>query len=107
MTKISINGKYLHELQMRLKGEQKNGTCYLSYPEQRIKAEVKKNKVFLHIPPLLTIALFQLTFWDKDEISIKIKNKDFGLFKMIDLKYPDELYDDRLVDITFKSVNKL
>ena len=74
MTKISINGKHLHELQMRLKGEQKNGTCYLSYPEQRIKVEIKKKKVILHIPPLLTIALFQLTFRDKDKISIKIKN---------------------------------
>jgi len=77
MTKIAINGKNIHEIQMRLKGENNKGIAYLSYPEHRI-------------------------FNKEKAISVKIKNKELGLFKIQDVLYPNELYDDGLVEIIFK-----
>lgn len=103
MTKITIDGKNLHEIKMRLKGENSGSICYLSYPEHRIKAKVKNDSITLQVPPLLAIALYHLIFQNKKEIKIKIKNKDRGPFQVGDLKYPDELYDDGLVEIILAS----
>ena len=106
MTKITINGKNLHEIQMRLKSEYDGGISYLSYPERRIKAEMGENEVILQVPPLLAIALYHQIFRMKKEISVKVKNKDFGRFNIKEIKYPDELYDDGLVDITIEKCNE-
>ncbi len=104
MTKIAIDGKNLHEIKMRLKGEHRGSVCYLSYSEHRIKAKVEKGSITLQVPPLLAIAMYHLIFQNKKEIMIKIKNKDMGSFQVGDLNYPDELYDDGLVEITLKSI---
>lgn len=104
MTQITIDGKNLHEIKMRLKGEHSGSICYLSYPEHRIKAKVEKNSIILLVPPLLAIALYHLIFQNKKEVQIKVKNKERGLLQIVDLKYPDELYDDGLVEITLESI---
>ena len=99
MTKVTINGKNLHEIQMRLKNEYKGSISYLSYPEHRIKAEREENEVTLQVPPLLAIALYHEIFRKEKEISVKVKNKNLGRFNLKEIKYPDELYDDGLVNI--------
>ncbi len=105
MAKISINGKNLHEIRMRLKGR-RGSISYLSYPEHRIKAEVRNKTIVLHIPPVLVIALFDSVLKNKKIFSMKLDNKKIGLFRLIDITYPDQLYDDGLVDIKMEAVNE-
>jgi len=100
MTKVTINGKNLHKIQMRLKGMPDGTVCHLLYPEHRIKVKAGKNKIILHVPPLLAIELYHLFFKNKEGFTIKIKSKEMGLFQIKDISYPDELHDDGLVDIT-------
>ena len=106
MTKITINGRNLQEIKMRLKGETRYGISYLSYPEHRTKAETKENEAVLQVPPLLAIALYHEIFRKEKEISVKVKNKDLGMFNLKEIKYPDELYDDGLVYITLEKRKK-
>lgn len=102
MVKITINGKNLHEIQMRLKGEDNKGFVCLSYPEHRINAEVRERELVLQVPPLLAIALYHEIFRKEKEISVKVKNKDLGRLNLKEIRYPDELHDDGLVEMIFE-----
>ena len=109
MAKVKINGRDLHKVQMRLKCEKDNVISDLSYPEHRIKAEIKERRMTLKIPPLLVIELYRSGILPQDEnlsMHIKIQNKDYGQWRITDLKYPDELYDDGLINIELTAQDK-
>ncbi|MEK6984076.1 MAG: hypothetical protein AABX33_05875 [Nanoarchaeota archaeon] len=102
MVKVKINDKDLHKVQMGLKSENDWCTSYLSYPKHRIKAETQNLKLILKIPPLLVIELYRSEILSQNKnksMQIKIDNKDYGLYKVKGLMYPDELHDDGLVEI--------
>ncbi len=76
---------------------------YLSYPEHRIKTEVEHDKIIIKLPPLLTIELYRSAIipQNKEEaFPVRLDSKDIGLFRVIDLNYPQSLYTDELVSIT-------
>jgi len=104
MTQVAINGKNLHKIQMRLKGEYKDSTAHVLYPAHRIKAKVMKNAILIQVPPLLAIASYHIFFRNEESISINIQNKELGEFRIKEVQYPDEIYGDGLVDILFESV---
>ena len=92
MQGISINGYYLHEVQMLI--EPSNDTIrLLSYPKHRMQFEIVGDKLFLNIPTFLALELYRRTIFPQDpskSIYVKISGKDVGRFLIINLRYPDD-----------------
>lgn len=81
---------------------------YLSYPEHRIKIEVENDKIIVKLPPLLTLELYRSAIipQNKEEaFPLRLDGKDIGLFRVIDLNYPQSLYTDELVSITITPID--
>lgn len=102
MAKVKINGRDLHKVQMRLNCEAETAVAHVSYPEHRIKSEIREGLLVLRIPPLLVIELYRSGILPQDmnlPVRIKIQNKDYGCWKMTGLKYPYDVCGQGLVDI--------
>ena len=108
MAKIEINGKKLHEISMKLRNEG-NSSRNLSYPDHRIKSEIENDNLIIELPLQLALALYNQTIISQDDsitANIRIKGKNKGHFKIIDLIYPDSLYTEN-AKIIFKKNEKL
>ena len=85
---------------MKLKRSDERTICLLSHPEHRIKAQTTKNGLVLNIPKQFAIELF----WNNTSPScqtpflVKSQGKSVGLFQISDLRHPDDLYDNGLVE---------
>ena len=109
MAKVVINNVSLDKIKMRLKKSTEYSICKLMYPEHRVKLNKKGDELTMKLPPLLALALYHQRVLPQnkdDKVSIKQDGKDLGMFCVIDLAYPDELYDDGLTEITFKVADK-
>lgn len=107
--KIAIDGKSLHDIKMKLKRSNTSNITLISYPEHRIKANVNNDTVTLMLPPLLALELFRLGILPSnknDAISVKLQGKALGSFRVEDLRHPDQLYDNGLVEVTLANVPK-
>jgi len=105
MVKIAINNKNLHNIQMRLNTEK--GISLLSYPENRIIFEENNEKFILKIPAFLVIELYRLKILSQEKshsFSIRLQNKELGIFQMTNLKYPSS-WSSELIEIELKKIN--
>lgn len=108
MTKIAINNRNLHEVKMKQRELATGTISHISYPEHRIKTEVESNKIIVKLPPLLTLELYRsgIIPQNKEEaFPVRLDGKDIGLFRVIDLNYPQSLYTDELVSITITPID--
>ena len=108
MTKVSMNGRNLHEVKMR--GDDSITGCisYLSYPEHRIKTEIVGDKIIIKLPPLLALELYHSAIIPQNEeeaFPVKLGGKDFGLFCVIDLRYPLGSDSNELISITLTRID--
>ena len=97
MKGISINGYYLHKVEMLLEPDSEGAVSYLRYPKNRIHFKIEGDKLFLRIPALLSLELYRRGIIPQDSsksVSVKISGKNVGKFLVIDFRYPDYNYND-------------
>lgn len=109
MAKIEINNIRLDKVSMKLATSSKVSTHYLSYPEHRVQLKKENSKVIIKLPPLLALGLYYNSILpqNRDEsVLIKQNRKKLGMFRVIDLAFPDVCYGDGLAKITFQIAEK-
>ena len=92
MQGISINGYYLHEVQM-LMVPSYNATTHLSYSKHMMQFEIVGDKLFLKIPTFVALELYRRAIFPQDSsksVSVKINEKEIGRFLILDLRYPND-----------------
>ena len=107
MTKIAINDRNLHEVKMKLHKDTIGTTSYLLYPEHRLKTEIEEEKIIVKLPPLLVLELYRSAIIPQNEeeaFPVRLDDKDIGLLRVIDLKYPLISDSDQLISITLTRI---
>jgi hypothetical protein len=104
MAKIAINGRNLHEVEMKHEKYDKGTNSYLLYPEHRIKIKRVMDKIIVKLPSFLALELFRSAIIPQNEdeaFPVRLDGKDIGLFRVIDLRYPLSSDTDELISMTF------
>lgn len=108
MKGVSINGKKLHEVQMKLESYNKGTVCHLRYPKTRIQFEPTESGMLLQIPSFLALELFRVGIVPQnpdDIFPVSIGKKRIGFFQVVDCHYPNTLSRDReLISIQLRQV---
>jgi len=107
MKGISINGHYLHKVEMLMVPYSEGAVSYLRYPKQRIQFKIEGDKLFLKIPAFLSLELYRRWILPQDSsksISVKISGKNVGKFLVVDFRYPDSDY--KTINIVLKREEK-
>jgi hypothetical protein len=107
MKGISINGYYLHKIEMLLESHSEGTVSYLRYPKHRMHFKVEGDKLFLKIPAFLLLELYRRGIIPQDSsksVSVKISGKNIGKFLVVDFRYPH--YEYEVVSMILKREEK-
>lgn len=107
-----MDNQNLHEVKMRQR-EYAKGTSrassYITYPEHRVTAEIKRGILTVKLPVMLALELYRSGVIPQDEekaFRVDLDGKYIGLFRVIDLRYPFQAGVD-MISITLKRVKEI
>ena len=96
MKGISINGCYLHKVEMLMESYSEGTVSYLRYPKHRIHFEIEGNRLFLKIPAILSLELYRRAIFPQDvskSVLVKISGRNIGKFLVVDFRYSHSDYE--------------
>ncbi len=109
MTKVTINGHELHEIQMLMEPypNHKHTISYLMYPEHRIETMREGDQLEIRMPGLLALELYRRMILPQkpaESIMISLDREEARRFVMTDFRYPNLHGADNVVRVTLKQV---
>ena len=110
MTRVTINGYELHQVQMLMEPypNHKNTASYLMYPEHRMETKRSGDQMEIRMPGFLALELYRRGIMPQnpaESFALSLDSEEAGRFVMTDFRYPNSHGAYDMVRMTLKRVD--